>query len=169
MISTQRLVIGLVAGLSALFAAAGPFAAMTVEADPQITDLHISSAMSRSGYQPGGDVGTDFPGHNDGLFVTFAYQDLPPGSTVTRIVRFEGSDYNWDDDQYGRLGCCPAGGNGRYGFQVLQLSGDQGRLPGGDYQAFIYLNGGQVGQISWGINGAGGKNDEIPGSSNDNE
>jgi hypothetical protein len=169
MISKQRLVVGLIGGLAALLAAASPLATPRVEAVPQITDLQVSSAMNKSDYEPAGDVGTEFPDHNDGLFVTFAYQDLPAGSTLTRIVRFEGSDYNWDSDQFGHLGCCQAGGSGRYGFQVLQLTGDRGRLPGGDYQAFIYLNGAQVGQVSWGVNGGGGRHDEIPGGSNDND
>jgi hypothetical protein len=167
-ISKQRLVVGLIGGLAALLAMVSPLATPRVEADPQITDLQVSSAMAVPGYEPTGDVATDFPGHNDGLYVTFAYQDLPPGSSVTRIVRFEGSDYNWDSNQFGHLACCSAGGSGRYGFQVLQLTGDPGRLPGGDYQAFLYLNGAQVGQLSWGINGGGGQGDALPGSSNDN-
>jgi hypothetical protein len=166
-ISKQRLVVGLVGGLAALLAAASPLVTLPAEADPQITDLHVSSAMTAPGYEPAGEVGTDFPGHNHGVFVTFAYQDLPPGSTVTRIVRFGGSDYNWDSDQFGHLACCAAGGSGRYGFPVLQLSGDPWRLPGGDYEAFIYLNGAQVGHLAWGVNGAGGRDYEIPGRPND--
>jgi hypothetical protein len=169
MVKRHRIVQLVLGATLCLVTSGGLATARPVEADAQITNLQVSTGVKQSSFEPTGNVGTDFPGHNDGVWVTFAYQDVPPGSVLTRLVRFGGTDYNWDNDQYGYLDCCTSGGSGRYGFRVLRLDGDAGDLPGGDYVAYIYLNGAQVGQVNFGINGAGGRNDEIPGRPNNNE
>lgn len=120
-------------------------------------------------FQPAGFYGIDFPAENNGVWVTFTFSDLPPGSGLTRIVRFEGEDYNYDSDLYGHLNCCPTGGSGRYGFRILLIDGHSGQLPGGAYSVRLYLNGQEIQSAGFGIRGTkGGGKDELPGGNNNN-
>jgi hypothetical protein len=81
-------------------------------------------------------------------------------------VRFNGDDYNWDSSRYDRLECCPSGGSGRYGFKVVRLSGREGEIPGGRYEARIYLNGDEIANTGWEMRGAGGDDAAVPGRPN---
>jgi hypothetical protein len=112
------------------------------------------------------DPRIDFPQDNHGVWVTFDYANLPAGSRLTRIVRFDGDDFNWDGDQYGHLECCPSGGSGRFAFRVERLDGETGWLPGGAYDVRVYLNGSEVAHGGFGIKGARGSGTEIPGGHN---
>lgn len=112
------------------------------------------------------DPRIDFPQDNHGVWVTFDYANLPAGSRLTRIVRFDGDDFNWDGDQYGHLECCPSGGSGRFSFRVERLDGDTGWLPGGAYDVRIYLDGSEVAHGGFGIKGTRGSGTEIPGGHN---
>src|SRR5919201_4663593 len=109
----RLIVLALVGVLSVAALMTGPLSVGPADADAQIFGLKVSTGMSDK-FEPTGDVGIEFAGDNNGVFVTFAYRDLPSGSGLSRIVRFNGDDYNWDDDLYGRLKCCPNGGSGRY-------------------------------------------------------
>ena len=108
----------------------------------------------------------EFPRDNDGVWVTFDYTNLSTGSRLTRIVRFNGDDFNWDSDQYGHLECCPSGGSGRFAFRVKRLDGDAGWLPGGAYDVRVYLDGDEVAHGGFGIEGTRGSGREIPGGRN---
>src|SRR5215212_6748214 len=66
---------------------------------PTIGPLIFSTEMTAD-FQPAGAYGIDFPADNNGVWVTFTFSDLPAGSGLSRIVRFEGSDYNYDSDTY---------------------------------------------------------------------
>jgi len=130
--------------------------AKPAEAAAQIGTLQFSTDMT-SQFMPGGTTAIEFPGDNKGIFVTFTYQDLPAGSGVSRIVRFNGDDYNFDDDDaFGHLSCCWSGGSGRYGFRIVKKSGDKGDLPSGAYDVRIYLNGTEIANGGFGIKGTGG-------------
>jgi hypothetical protein len=110
-----------------------------------------------AGFEPAGQIGIEFPGGNNGIAVTFSYSDLPPGSGLTRIVRFNGEDYNWESDTHGRTNCCGAGGSGRYGFWIVKRGdGDRGDLAGGSWDVRIYLNGNEIQHGGFGIKGTGG-------------
>src|SRR3954465_10318198 len=106
---------GVLAGTLALLGllVAGPTAAQA-----PVGPLTFSSEMT-AGLEPAGHVGGAFPSDNDGVYVTFTFSGLPQGSTLSRIVRVDGEDYNWDD-QNGTLRCCPNGGSGRYGFPIVK-------------------------------------------------
>jgi hypothetical protein len=135
---------------------------------PTIGPLTFSSGMTAD-FQPAVAYGIDFPADNDGVWVTFTFSDLPAGSAIHRIVRFEGDDYNSDEDPYGPLNCCTAGGSGRYGFRIVRIDGQPGQLPGGAYDVRIYLNGQQVQQAGFGVRGGQGSGkDELPGGNNNN-
>jgi hypothetical protein len=158
-----------VSGAGALVAAAVLLYAPLVEqadAAPQVLNLVVSTGIGDN-FTPRGEVGISFKTtDNDGVFVTFEYKDLAPGSKLTRIVRFNGDDYNWDSSRYDRLECCPSGGSGRYGFKVVRLSGREGEIPGGRYEARIYLNGDEIANTGWEMRGAGGDDAAVPGRPN---
>lgn len=139
-----------------------------VSSAPAVGPMTFSTDMTTD-FQPAGAYGIDFPSDNNGVWVTFSFSDLPAGSGLTRIVRFEGSDYNYDSSTYGRLQCCNSGGSGRYGFRILRIDGGTGQLPGGAYDVRLYLNGQEVQQAGFGIRGdQGGGKDELPGGNNNN-
>jgi hypothetical protein len=144
----------------------GPLMAKPAEAAAQVGPLVFSTDMSDQ-YVAGGNVGIEFGGDNNGVFVTFNFKDLPPGSNLSRIVRFDGEDYNYDSDTFGHLNCCGSGGTGRYGFLIVKRAGARGELPGGAYDVRIYLNGNEVANGGFGIKGTGGS-DHDNRNGNDN-
>jgi hypothetical protein len=153
---------GALAGAVALLGllVAGPTAAQA-----PIGPFTFSSAMTE-GFEPAGTVGVDFPSDNNGVYVTFTYTDLPQGSSLSRIVRVDGQDYNWDE-QNGALSCCTNGGSGRFGFPIVKRDNSEiGQLPGGSYEVLLYLNGPQVQAGGFGIEGGQGLDDS---GDNDNE
>jgi hypothetical protein len=159
--------LGMVVGLTALVLGRGPSAPQSAEAAAQISGLTFSSDMT-SDLQPAGQVGVQFSGDNNGVAVTFTFTDLPPGSGLSRIVRLNGEDHNWDA-RHGALNCCQSGGSGRYGFWVVKKdSGDRGDLPGGAYDVRLYLNGVEIQHAGFGITGTGGSDDDNQ-NSNDND
>jgi hypothetical protein len=130
-----------------------------------INSPRFASHVSKNGEPT--DPRIEFSRDNDGVWATFDYANLPAGSKLTRIVRFNGDDYNWDNGQYGHLDCCQAGGSGSFAFRVLRLDGNGGWLPGGAYDVRLFLNGGEVAHGGFGVNGARGSGkDEIPGGNN---
>ena len=130
-----------------------------------ISTLQFASHVTDEGEPV--DPRIEFSRDNDGVWVSFDYTNLPAGSTVTRLVRFNGDDYNWDNNQYDHLDCCASGGSGHFAFRVKRLDGDAGWLPGGAYDVRIYLNGSEVAHGGFGVDGARGSGkDEIPGGGN---
>src|SRR5687767_3194202 len=121
----------------------------TASAAMMVGPLYITSAVDANGR--GVDSRIEFYEDNDGFWVVVPYSDLPPGTVLTRVVRFGGTDFNWDSDQFGYLNCCPNGGTGSLSFRVLQYNGSAGELPGGSYQVSIYANGTEVASIGAGI------------------
>ena len=75
---------------------------------------------------------------------------------LSRLVRLNESDFNWDNQMYGHLNCCPNGGSGSVRFRVLQYSGNEGRLPGGAYHVLVYANGVEMASLGVGIEGRRG-------------
>jgi len=149
--------------LSVVTLVSGPPGIRTAEAEGTISQLTFSTQITGDN-QPAGDVGIEFSEDNDGVIVTFSFENLPPGTQLSRIVRFNyNDDYNWDSDRYGRLTCCPGGGSGRYGFKVLKLTGSSGKLPGGAYSVFIYAGSTEVQHGGFGVRGREGSTDSVPG------
>ena len=151
-----------VAAVSVAVLANQGFAPEPVTAQAAVGPLTFSSEMTAD-FQPAGQVGIYFPSDNNGVFVTFPFSNLPPGSSLGRIVRWEGSDYNFDK-QNGGLNCCSQGSTGRYGFLITKRNGDHDRLPGGAYEVRLYLNGVDIAGGGFGIRG-----DEGGDNGNDND
>jgi hypothetical protein len=154
---------GALAGMLALLGllVAGPTAAQA-----PVGPLTFSSEMT-AGLESAGHKGIAFASDNNGVYVTFTYSDLPQGSTLSRIVRLDGEDYNWDE-QNGALSCCPNGGSGRYGFPIVKRDTSEiGQLPGGSYEVLVYLNGSQA-QVGGFVIGSGDSRDDNE-NNNDNQ
>jgi hypothetical protein len=133
--------------LTGAIALLGLVVAGSTAAQAPVGALTFSSEMTE-GFEPAGTVGMDFPSDNNGVYVTFTYSDLPQGSNLSRIVRVDGQDYNWDE-QNGPLSCCLNGGSGHYGFPIVKRDTSEiGQLPDGSYEVLLYLNGPQV-QVGW--------------------
>jgi hypothetical protein len=130
-----------------------------------ISLLKFASQVTNKGEPAGSRI--EFPRDNDGVWVSLDYANVPAGSKLTRVVRFNGDDYNWDGNQFGHLDCCQDGGSGRFAFRVKRLDGDDGWLPGGAYDVRLYMNGSEVAHGGFGVNGARGSGkDEVPGGNN---
>ena len=149
------LVLGAVGLLTAVSTMNGSWGPGALGAEAQIGQLVFSTGINDRA-EPTGDVGIEFPGDNDGVYVTFTFGDLPSGGSLGRIVRFNGEDFNYDGDVYGHLKCCATGGSGRFGFRIVKQSGNAGRLPGGAYDVRIYLNDAGVQHGGFGIRGTQG-------------
>jgi hypothetical protein len=148
--------LALVGVLSAATIGSGALAPRQADAAASIGSLTFSTDMNDK-FEPTGQVGIEFDGDNNGIAVTFPYSDLPSGSGLSRIVRLNGEDYNWDSDVHGHLSCCGSGGSGRYGFWIVKRGdGDRGDLAGGSWDVRVYLNGTEVQHGGFGIKGTGG-------------
>src|SRR5437868_690900 len=111
----QRIVfLAAVGVLSVATVMSGTLAARPAEADGQIGSLQFSESVGPNSEAVNPRI--EFDGDNNGVFVSFAYSGLPAGSGLSRIVRLNGEDYNWDNDTFGHLNCCSAGGSGRVSF-----------------------------------------------------
>jgi hypothetical protein len=146
-------------GLAALPLAAllllGPPAAPPASAAGSIGPLTFSTDATDK-WQPSGRVAINFSDDNNGVFVTFDFFNMTPGSRLSRIVRLNGEDFNWDGTEFGSLNCCRDGGSGRYGFRILKTNARRGELPGGAYEVRLYLDGADVGGGGFGIRGTSG-------------
>jgi hypothetical protein len=152
---SRLLLLGLVSVLSAALLLNGPLGPKAADAAPTVSNLAFSSGMTDD-FRPV-DQRIEFGSDNDGVFVTFDFQDLPKNSGMTRIVRVNHADYNWDNDVYGHMKCCPDGGSGRYGFRVVTRSGNVGELPGGAYEVRLYLDSNEIASGGFGIRGDNGR------------
>src|SRR6266516_2702451 len=75
--------------------------AQPAQAAATISPLTFSSQITSDG-QPAGDVGIEFSSDNNGVWVSFTFQDMTPGAQLHRIVRFNyNDDFNWDSDKFG--------------------------------------------------------------------
>src|SRR3989442_11095150 len=123
--------------LSVAMLMSGFLNAPTAQAEGTISPLTFSSQITSAG-QPTGDVGIEFGSDNNGVWATFSFENLPPGTQLHRVVRFNyNDDFNWDSDTFGHLNCCSNGGSGRISFPVLKFHGHGGELPGGAYTVII--------------------------------
>src|SRR5437016_13119802 len=87
--------------LSVVTLVSGPPGIRTADAAGTVGPLTFSTQVTGDN-QPAGDVGIEFSEDNSGVFVTFSFENLPAGTKLTRIVRFNNTDdYNWDSDRYG--------------------------------------------------------------------
>ena len=163
---TRLLHFALAGALAGILALLGLLVAEPTTAQGPVGPLTFSSEMT-AGLEPAGHVGVAFPSDNNGVYVTFTFSDLPQGSKLSRIVRVDGEDYNWDD-QNGKLNCCSNGGSGRYGFPIVKRdSSEIGRLPGGAYEVLLYLNGAQVQAGGFGIGRGNNNNNESANNNNE--
>jgi hypothetical protein len=78
------------------------------------------------------------------------------------LIRANGEDY----DDF-KLDCCN-GSNGRFAFQIRKRNGG-GELPGAAYDVRIYVNGAEVAQGGFGVNGRGGLDNDGQDEDNDND
>ncbi|MCC7104584.1 MAG: hypothetical protein IT307_05525 [Chloroflexi bacterium] len=137
-------------------ASAGPAA----QGGPGVGALTFSSGMT-SQFLPD-NAAIEFDSDNDGVYVTFEYFNMPAGATLSRIVRFEGEDYNFGD-----LDCCSQG-NGRSGFRVVKRDGKEGQIPGGAYDVRIYLGGTELQHGGFGVKGTEGGDHDNENSNGNN-
>jgi hypothetical protein len=161
----KRLLFFALLGLLSVAVSTSSSLVQTASAAPQVGPLRFSEAINDR-FEPQGEA-VYFSGDNNGVYVTFEFRDLPPGSNLNRIVRLNGDDYNFDNEVFGHLSCCPQGGSGRYGFLIVERSGDRGDLPGGAYEVVIYNGGQEVARGGFGIRGEGGGDND--NESNDND
>jgi hypothetical protein len=167
----RTLLIALLVGVTVVTLSDGWPLVRPAEAEGQIGPISFSTDIDGQN-RPTGQVGIEFDSDNNGVAVSFDYFNMPPGTSLTRIVRADGQDYNWDSDTYGHLPCCNNGGSGRLAFWVVKRSGERGQLPGAAYQVLIYANGNEVARAGFGVKGDegnvfGGDNNHN-GNGNDN-
>jgi hypothetical protein len=151
--------------LSLVIVATSSSLIQTALAAPTVGPLQFSEAINER-LEPQG-TSIYFPESNNGVFVTFEFRDLPPGTKLSRIVRVNQQDYNYDNPVFGELQCCPAGGSGRYAFLIVKPSGERDELPGGAYEVAIYSGGLEVARSGFGIRGEGGDDDVETGGGDD--
>jgi hypothetical protein len=155
----RLLFVALIGLLSLVVVSTSSSLIQTVSAAPQVGPLRFSEAVNER-LEPQGEA-IYFSSGNNGVYVTFDFRDLPRGTQLHRVVRWEGSDYNYDNPVFGYLTCCPNGGSGRYGFLIVRRSGERDELPGGAYEVVIYNGGQEIARGGFGIRGEGGGDDDI--------
>ena len=79
---------------------------------------------------------------------------VPAGANLSYILRLNGDDYKW-----GKLDCCKNGG-GSLAFALD--SKDNGAIPGGAYELFVYDGNKELARTGFGVKGG-------RGSDNDND
>jgi len=138
------------------------------DAAAQFSNLRFSTEMTGD-FRPAGQTGIEFSSDNNGIFVTFRYTGLEPGTVLSRVVRVNGGEYNYDKDPFQLLTCCPKGGDGAYGFRIVKIDGSTGELPGGAYDVLIFANGGDQPVLhgGFGIRGTSGTDTSPTDNEND--
>lgn len=105
---------------------------------------------------------TEFGSGTETVWASFEFRDHDPNSTVTVGIRANGEDYTDF-----RLNCCEIR-NGRYAFPIRKRGGN-GELPGAAYDVRVYVNGAEIAQGGFGVNGRGGLDNDGRGQGNDND
>lgn len=105
------------------------------------------------------DPRIEFSSGTDVVWVSFDFRNHDPNAVVTYLARANRTDY-----KTGRLDCCNAR-EGRFAFPFTKR-GDSGEIPGAAYDMRIYVNGAEVAQGGFGVNGRGGLDND--GQSDDN-
>lgn len=105
---------------------------------------------------------TEFGSGTDTVWASFEFRNHDRNADVTALVRANGEDY----DDF-KLDCCN-GSNGRFAFQIRKRNGGD-ELPGAAYDVRIYVNGAEVAQGGFGVNGRGGLDNDGQDEDNDND
>jgi hypothetical protein len=108
------------------------------------------------------DPRVEFGSGTDVVWVSFDYRDHDPNAVVTYLARANRTDY-----KTGRLDCCTSR-EGRFAFPFTKR-GDSGEIPGAAYDMRIYVNGAEVAQGGFGVNGRGGLDNDGQSDDNDND
>jgi len=78
---------------------------------------------------------------------------VPAGANLSYILRLNGDDYKW-----GKLDCCSGGGSTEFSLS----SKDNGDIPGGAYELYVYDGDKELARTGFGVKGG-------RGSDNDND
>jgi hypothetical protein len=105
---------------------------------------------------------TEFGSGTDTVWASFEFRDHDPNADVTALVRTNGDDYREYD-----LACCDSS-SGRFAFPITKRGGG-GDLPGAAYDVRVYVNGAEVAQGGFGVNGRGGLDNDGQDQDNDND
>jgi hypothetical protein len=105
---------------------------------------------------------TEFGNGTDTVWVSFEFRDHDPKAEFTYLARANGEDY-----KFGKLACCDSR-EGRFAFPFTKR-GDGGDLPGAAYDIRIYVNGAEIAQGGFGVNGRGGLDNDGQSDDNDND
>ena len=108
------------------------------------------------------NVRTEFGSGTHTVWASFEYRDHDPNAEVSYVARANGDDY-----KFGKLDCCDSS-NGRYAFAITKRGGG-GDLPGAAYDVRVYVNGAEVAQGGFGVNGRGGLDNDGQRHGNDND
>jgi hypothetical protein len=134
--------------------------AATLAAPAATTSRGITFSKSVDSNGNPSDPRVEFGKNTRSVWATFELRDHDRNATVSYLVRANGEDY-----KDGRLDCCKAG-QGHYSFPITKRNGN-GDLPGAAYDVRIYVNGVEVAQGGFGVNGRGGLDHD--GQANDND
>jgi hypothetical protein len=141
----------------------GAFQPTTAAAAPAATwsnGLEFSTSVDSNGRPENPRV--EFGSGTDVVWVSFEFRDHDPGAVVSYLGRANGDDF-----KDGKLACCNAR-EGRFAFPFTRRGGD-GDLPGAAYDIRIYVNGAEVAQGGFGVNGRGGLDNDGQDLGNDND
>jgi hypothetical protein len=138
-------------------AAAAPVAA---PASTWASGLQFSTSVDANGWPE--NPRTEFGGGTDTVWASFDFRDHDPNAQVSVVVRANGEDY-----KFGKLDCCRTG-QGRFAFPITKR-GDSGDLPGAAYDVRVYVNGAEVAQGGFGVNGRSGLDNDGQDEDNDND
>ena len=136
-----------------------PTTAAAAPASTWTNGLEFSTSVDSSARPENPRV--EFGGGTDRVWVSFDFRDHDPNATVTYLARANGEDY-----KTGRLACCNAR-EGRFAFPFTSRGGNN--LPGASYDMRIYVNGAEVAQGGFGVNGRGGLDNDGQSDDNDND
>jgi hypothetical protein len=104
---------------------------------------------------------TEFGGGTDTVWVSFEFRDHDPSAEFSYVAQANGEDY-----KFGKLDCCNAS-QGRFAFPITKRNGG-GELPGAAYSVRVYVNGAEIAQGGFGVNGRGGLDNDGEEQGNDN-
>lgn len=136
-----------------------PTTAAAAPAETWATGLQFSTSVD-SNARPE-NPRTEFGDGVETVWVSFEFRDHDPGAEFSYLGRANGEDY-----KFGKLNCCDAR-EGRFAFPFTKR-GDGGELPGAAYDIRVYVNGTEIAQGGFGVNGRGGLDNDGQSDDNDN-
>jgi hypothetical protein len=140
----------------------------TAAAAPAVAPAVAPAATETNGLQFAAHVSSDarpedpraeFDSSTHTVWASFEYRNHDPNAEVSYVARANGEDY-----RFGKLDCCD-GSSGRFAFPIEKRGGD---LPGAAYDVRVYVNGAEVAQGGFGVNGRQGLDNDGQDHGDDN-